>query len=194
MDTRQHILEAAERMIQEKGLAKVTTREIARAAGCADGTLYVHFPHKEDVFLAVLQEQLQAFTTPLQVAQVGQATVEENLEAMAHAALTFYETIVPLTAALFGDQELLERHRNAVSMQGKGPQNGYQYIATYIRGEQERGRVNAQASPEGVAILLLGACFQYIFFSLFLGKEPLPQSRQQFVKDLIRTLMGGLTP
>ena len=45
MDTRQHILETAERVLQERGLARVTTRDITRAAGLADGTLYVHFPH-----------------------------------------------------------------------------------------------------------------------------------------------------
>ncbi|MFF7247244.1 helix-turn-helix domain-containing protein [Embleya sp. NPDC008237] len=40
------------------GLARTTTKEIARAAGCSEAALYKHFTGKEELFVAVLQERL----------------------------------------------------------------------------------------------------------------------------------------
>jgi AcrR family transcriptional regulator len=49
---RARILEAAERVFAEKG-ATASTEEIARAAGVGIGTLFRHFPTKEDLLQAV---------------------------------------------------------------------------------------------------------------------------------------------
>ncbi len=54
MDKRRQILEAAERVFRAKGLAGATTREIARDAGCAEGTIYLHFEDRMALFSAVL--------------------------------------------------------------------------------------------------------------------------------------------
>jgi AcrR family transcriptional regulator len=61
LGTREKIVEAAERVMRERGLARTTTKEIARAAGYSEGTLYKHFESKEDLFLAVLAERFPAF-------------------------------------------------------------------------------------------------------------------------------------
>ena len=61
MRTRQYILEAAERMLQSKGLARLTNKEIAQEAGCAEGTLYNHFETKEDLILSAIEEHLPDF-------------------------------------------------------------------------------------------------------------------------------------
>ena len=59
--TQQQILEAVERLIHSKGLARVTTKEIARATGLSEGALYRHFDHKEEVFFAILIKNLFSF-------------------------------------------------------------------------------------------------------------------------------------
>ena len=61
MGTRERIVEAAERVMRERGLARGTTKEIARAAGYSEGTLYKHFESKEDLFLAMLTERFPSF-------------------------------------------------------------------------------------------------------------------------------------
>ncbi len=60
MNARQQIFDATEQVLRVKGFAG-TTREIARIAGCADSTLYNHFGSKEDLLMAVLQENLPDF-------------------------------------------------------------------------------------------------------------------------------------
>jgi AcrR family transcriptional regulator len=55
---RERLLEAARAAFADEGLA-VPLDEIARRAGVGPGTLYRHFPAKEALFEAVLQDRLQ---------------------------------------------------------------------------------------------------------------------------------------
>ena len=55
---RARILEAAERVLTEKGTT-VSTEEIARAAGVGIGTLFRHFPTKEELIRGVFEDRLR---------------------------------------------------------------------------------------------------------------------------------------
>src|SRR5215470_16203742 len=140
MDTRQHILDTAERILQERGLARVTTRDITRAAGLAEGTLYVHFPHKEDLFLAIIQRHLPAFVPTVQPEQAGMHPLHASLEAIGQAAVRYYGELIPLGASLFADPSLLLRHQAWMAEQG-GPEQIYRRVAAYIAAEQNLGRI-----------------------------------------------------
>lgn len=47
--TRETILAAAQELFGRKGLLETTTAEIARSAGVSHGTLFLHFPRREDL-------------------------------------------------------------------------------------------------------------------------------------------------
>lgn len=51
---RQHILEAAARTFAERGYQRTTIRDVAKAAGVADGTIYNSFASKADLLLSLL--------------------------------------------------------------------------------------------------------------------------------------------
>jgi len=193
MGTRQQILDAAERVVKKRGLARVTARDIAREAGYADGTLYTHFVHKEDIFLAVILENLPQLGASLEE-NVGKRTVNANLEDVVFSALSFYEEIIPLTASFFADSELMLRYREKIHEQNGGPQRSYDFLIRYIQEEQRLGRVDEHIDPTSVAVLLLGASFQYVFFQLFMGENTLSVAKQEFVKNLVQTLMQGISP
>ncbi len=62
-DREKRILDAAARLIAERGFHRATTREIAAAADVAEGTLYNYFATKNDLLfgiLARLEEQMNA--------------------------------------------------------------------------------------------------------------------------------------
>ena len=63
--TRDRILDAAADVMTRLGLAKATTKEIARAAGCSEALLYRHFREKEEIFLGVLKNRLPNLTATL---------------------------------------------------------------------------------------------------------------------------------
>jgi AcrR family transcriptional regulator len=195
--TRAQLVEAAERVLRTKGLAKATTKEIAREAGLAEGTLYLHFADKLDLVRAVHEKLLPAF---IQVVshlpqKAGSGTVEANLTELAGSALGLYRDMLPLGSSLFADPELLRRFRVLLADRGGGPHRAWEPVVAYLRAEQALGRVAAEADPEAAALLLLGACEQLVFVELMTGPEALPfNDRPAPAPELVRTLLAGLTP
>ncbi len=55
---RQAILEAAVRVLEDRGFAALTLGEVAQAAGLAKGTIYIYFNTKEEIFLELAESWL----------------------------------------------------------------------------------------------------------------------------------------
>ena len=62
-ERREQILEAAANVFTGKGYEAATMPEIAQAAGVAAGTIYLYFPNKRELFVAVIKSTI--FTVPL---------------------------------------------------------------------------------------------------------------------------------
>ena len=172
--TRDVILDAALRVIRERGLARATTKEIAKAAGFSEAALYKHFADKSEIFLGVLQERSPGFQ-PLRAAlaaQPGTATVAHNLTEIAVAALAFYRDNFPLFGSIFAEPAIFDAHRLRLRQLGAGPHKVNDALAGYLRAEQGLGRVRADADVAAAADLLLGACFQQAFLNHFQGRGP----------------------
>jgi AcrR family transcriptional regulator len=60
---REQILKAALEIFSRKGYAAATIPEIARAAGVAAGTIYIYYPSKRELFIAVIKNFI--ITAPL---------------------------------------------------------------------------------------------------------------------------------
>ena len=56
-ERRDHIIAAAEAVIERDGMGAASTRAIAREAGCTLSTLHYLFPSKDDIFEAVIAQQ-----------------------------------------------------------------------------------------------------------------------------------------
>ena len=61
--TREAILDAAEKVFYERGVARSTLEEVARVAGVTRGAIYWHFRDKLDLFLT-LNERCLLYTSP----------------------------------------------------------------------------------------------------------------------------------
>jgi len=192
-ETRQLILDGAKKVVREKGLAGATTREIARAVGVADGTLYVHFADRVELFLALLRQSLPPMTGPLRELEylAGRGTVRGNLKTVVRGALDFMQEIVPLAASLFAEPELLRAHQEELQRRNEGPHISMAAVENYIRAEQRLGRVNKRVNPKIVYVLLFGACLHRVFISHFLG-HPIGPSDEVFVKQVVAATMRGL--
>jgi AcrR family transcriptional regulator len=189
---RERILDAAVMVLVERGQGRATTREIARAAGCSEGSLYTHFANKEQLMLAVMAERLPPLIPVLNalVERAGEDTVADHLEEVARSALPFYIKLMPLASAVLAAPDLNESLRS----QGFGPQRGNEMLAIYLRLEQRLGRLHAGVSPAAAAALLLGACQQRAMHMQFLGQELDVAVAETFARDLVATLMQGLQP
>lgn len=61
----EEILDAARRVFAERGFKGTTIADIAEAAGIALGTIYLYFPSKDEVFIALNQRLVQIITNAL---------------------------------------------------------------------------------------------------------------------------------
>ena len=59
---RSQILEAAVKIFAEKGYHRATTKEIARSAGVAEGTIYLYFENKGELLISLMESFDQATT------------------------------------------------------------------------------------------------------------------------------------
>src|SRR5947208_4812478 len=67
--TRQELLAAATRVLAEKGLHQTKIADIAAAADVGVGTFYLHFPDKETLFDAVVEETVRRLKVTVDAAR-----------------------------------------------------------------------------------------------------------------------------
>lgn len=84
--TRQRLLRTGARLFRKRGFAETTTREIADAAGIANGTLFNYFPTKESLALSLFAEALAAAEAD-HASRSAPASPEEDLYAYIMAGL-----------------------------------------------------------------------------------------------------------
>jgi AcrR family transcriptional regulator len=195
-ELRSELIDAAARLLRTGGVASLTTREIAREAGCSDGALYTHFPTKSDLLMAVCEERLPDLRGEIGnlVSRVGSSTVERNLEAIIHTTQAFMAELIPITNAVASDPELRARHRERFVGGVIPPRRTIDALADYIAAEQRIGRVDPRISPRVFASLLTGACFsaasvEYVFGESAHGLEP-----DKYARALARALWAGMAP
>lgn len=75
------ILDAAERVFAARGYAATAVKDVAREAGVATGTVYLYFPGKEELFLALLDRGTRAVLEGIVRARQGKPDVIAKLAA-----------------------------------------------------------------------------------------------------------------
>ncbi|MET7816285.1 TetR/AcrR family transcriptional regulator [Streptomyces sp. NPDC005395] len=190
---RERILDAAHELMLTVGLARATTKEIARVAGCSEAALYKNYASKEELFIRVLSERLPRLTPLLGglAAEPGRAPVEDNLMEIARQAALFYEQSFPIAASLYAQPQLKRRHDDTMRELGTGPHLPIEGLDAYLRAEQAAGRVRSDADTFAAASLLLGACAQraFAYEATPTGVRPPVDA---FARRLARTLLAGL--
>jgi AcrR family transcriptional regulator len=194
--TRDRILDAAADVMTRLGLAKATTKEIARAAGCSEALLYKHFREKEEIFLAVLKDRLPSLTATLAALpdQAGTGSVRDRLVDVVDIGVRFYEAGLAIGSSMLGDPVLVRRHREWMVSRGVGPQVANQMLADYLRAEQKAGRIAAGVDADAAAALLLGASYQRAFMLRLMGETPLRPPPAEFAQSVVDAALRGLDP
>lgn len=178
--------------MRTRGIVRTTTKEIAKAAGFSEATLYKHFRDKEELLLRVLHERMpnlaRALVTP------GEGQVEDNVFRLIRGALDFYREAFPMMGPLLSEPQLMAAHQASISRRGGGPQYAVDRVADYFRAERDLGRITADADPQAAAALLAGACFQQAFLRYFAQGAEAPPAPDEMVATLARTLTRALVP
>ena len=76
------ILQVAEEVLMEKGYYETSIDEIAARVGIAKGTVYLHFPSKEDLVIAIFERDMQQLLQYIDSTMSSALTARGKLEAI----------------------------------------------------------------------------------------------------------------
>ena len=162
--------------MRANGVGGATTRAIAAHAGISEALIYKYFKNKIELLRTAVHEQVTPEFWDVIDALPAAAGVERpnvTIQRIARAALRYYHDLVPLLAAVFSDSALIEWYRTSLVEHDAGPHRAIRIIGAYLAGEQQAGRIAATLDPTAAAQMLLGACFQQVFFTFTVGAERL---------------------
>lgn len=190
-DIREQLLDSAAALLREHGIVGATTREIARGAKVADGTLYNHFRTREALFIALFDRMLPLIKSVLDdlPLKVGQGDVATTLTETLIGVLGFFREAVPLFAAVISDPDVNAGYRAEMSASNRGPHKAYVWIEKYLQAEQRTKRVDPGADPTTTAQQLLAIAFFQAFIERFLGATPTAAGDKKWATTQIRALL-----
>lgn len=190
---RDHLIDTAERLIADRVISTITTRDIARTAGVSDGVLYNYFADKNDLLLAAMTRRYARVVERFQAdhPEPGSNTVAENLLLYGRSMLELMSQALPVAAGLIHEPALLHGFIAAIHTEPYGPHQVQGPLLAYVRGEQELGRIGPVV-PEAVFAMLFGSTMM-LAVSILIGG----QAREHVEHDLpsvVETMMRGLAP
>ena len=152
---RAQILMGAAQVFAEKGYHKATTKEIAKAAGVSEGTIYNYFKNKRDLLLAMIDlmgmQSVKNIITdepPEDPREYLTAILDDRYQ----IAQQFGNRMVPIIAEMLTDEDL----REAVYQQLAMPIASL--IEKYVQNNIDLGRFR-QLDPLIVTRAFVGAIF-----------------------------------
>ena len=163
----ERILAAAAALIQRDGYDRTSVDDVAREAGVAKGTIYLHWASREELFLAVLQRERDAVRADVS-ARLAAAGSEPGLRALLrHSALALMARPL-MKAVLLRDTELIGRLANveaAVRLRVERIANFH----AYLQALRDRGLVRTDLSLDEQVYLVSG-----VFLGFFLVAPLIP--------------------
>ena len=88
VNSRDVILDAAEQLVAEHGYAGLSMRELSKHSGVAKSTLYHYFQDKREIYLRVLERDLNSLVERIErAADPANGTVDERLRAVVETYL-----------------------------------------------------------------------------------------------------------
>ena len=176
--TRQRLIEAAIQLFAHEGLHGATSARIARAAGVATGTFYLHFRDKQELFAAIVQSALAELRGRLRRAIDG-AGSEPRAQVRARTAelVAFAEDNRSLIRVLFGRrQEAGELAEDVLDALIPG-------IEESLRARAAAGELSADLHP-GVAAQAIAAMSSRVL--AWWVEDPTRATRDQLIETLCR--------
>ena len=162
--TRKNILDVAEKLFAEKGFSDATTRDIAREANVAIGTVFLHFPDKSSLLAATLHEGIEEVLQKTYATLPDELSIKEKLLYLAKAlyAHNFQSpslTTILLKETLFMEGEWGEAFQ-AQSMGFVGK------VIELLMEAQERGEIKADANCPLIAMAFFSNYFMLLINAL----------------------------
>jgi TetR/AcrR family transcriptional repressor of nem operon len=154
--TRSRIVEAAARLIYERGVAATTLDDVKAAADVSGSQLYHYFPDKDDLVQAVIEHQADTILDNQRRADLGSA---EGVRAWRDLAVAYAKSNEARGGCPLGSLagQLAESDPQARGLLAAGFGQWSAAISDGLRARQGAGHLSAGIDPDDLAVTLLAA-------------------------------------
>lgn len=156
---REEILKATLALLRERGIAKLTTRGVATAAGVSEGSIFYHFTDRSGLLQAVFEQSLDTLKNLSIAAYVGD-DILATLSGFSRAIAEFLDSGLDVLMAAQADAELREAVIAFLLGNDYGPQRGIASIGRYLAQQQEAGAVRADVDPRIISYMVVSDALQ----------------------------------
>ena len=189
-DKRDRILDAAVRVFATNGFHATRVSDVAKAAGVADGTIYLYFRSKEDVLISLFENRVEKLLAYMKSELPKLQTAPERLRAVIAMQLGLLE----------GEREMAEiitviiRQSTQLLKELAAPKfiAYLDAIARIVSAGQAAGDFRADISPHVAARAIFGA-LDGITLTWALGSAE-PGALARAATQLADVLLRGLAP
>jgi AcrR family transcriptional regulator len=187
------ILREAMRLFAERGYERTSIADIQAAAGLAPGSgaLYKHFPSKEAVLAAGMDDFVAGAERARELIRTVPGPAEEALDVLARAAMKMLTDDRDVLRIVWRELEQFPALRDEVREQRM--QATYAAIADWLRKRAECGELRVE-DPEATAAVLLGSLTSFKLFQALFGEPPAHLDDERFITAWLRVMLRGLLP
>lgn len=187
----QRILREAMRLFAERGYERTSIADIQAAVGLAPGSgaLYKHFPSKEAVLAAGLDEFVAGAERARELIRTVPGPADEALEVLGHAAMRMLDDDQDVLRIMYRELDAFPALRDEV--RERRMQGTYAALAEWLRERAARGELRVE-DPEATAAVVLGAVTSFKVFQALLGEPPARLDDDRFVRAWLRVMLRGV--
>jgi AcrR family transcriptional regulator len=188
--SRERLLEIAREVFLEHGI-RATTAEVASRAGVAEGTIFLRFKSKVDLFRAAMQfdpDQALAFVEALP-ARAGASDLRATLLDFAEEFLRLGRVAVPVMMMTWSNPD-------QTGCVERTPERGQRYrrviaaLRRFFELELESGRLRG-VDAELLARMLMGSLHHFVMGEVFADGPVGRMSAEQFAAQVVDVLLSA---
>ena len=187
-DTSQKIIDAAMRLIRDKGYVATTTKEIAKEAGVNECTLFRKFQNKKDIVLqGVSQAQWRANVTS-EIFENVKWDLQTDIEMFMRA---YMDRMTPDFVNLSIGLRAPQIYEETSSLIMKVPQAFLTSFTEYLHKMCEMGKL-PKVDFESLAMTVFSATFGYTFLNASFGNELSKVEKDEYIKNSVKLFIKGI--
>ena len=188
LDVDHRILAAAQRLFARRGFDKTTTRQLAEAAGIAEGTLFRHFDNKKAILVAVVIQGWGELLTELLTELSEMGSYRAVAKVMRRRMLNLNQHADMMRVCFMEAQfhpDLRERIQSEIINKMTG------VVEAFIQTGIDRG-IYRPLDPQRVARVFLGMFMIAGFSQDTLMGHQTPQLQQEMAETLADIFLHGI--
>lgn len=189
--SKQAILDAAQTLLAVHGYAGLSMRELAAESGLAKATIYHHFQDKRDIFLNVLERDMQTVRSHIMAAAAAESDPISRLSAVIRTYFGLMHerrTVIMHVLRELGDEE--EKVRDFLCHKRD---QYFSHLVLILQQGIDEG-VFRPLNPEFTAISMVGMINAFIVFRNLTIEDETTDSKAEddIVEHTLRLLLHGV--